>query len=58
MKKDGNEKENMKEVAEIYREMADIIDKIVESEDEKEEEELTEQLILRAIKIQMIQNRI
>ena len=58
MKKDGKEKEEMKEVAAIYREMANIIEEMAENEDEKKEEEIMERLILKTIKLQMIQQRI
>lgn len=58
MKKDGKEKEEMKEVAAIYREMANIIEEMAENEDEKKEEEIMERLIPKTIKLQMIQQRI
>lgn len=46
------EKEKLKKMAKLYRESADILDKMAEETDEEKMEELAAKCVMKAIKIQ------
>lgn len=51
-------KEDLKKLADTYREIADVIDEMAESEDPEKEEELAGNFIAKLLKIQSIQERL
>lgn len=51
-------KEDLKKLADAYREIADIIDEMTNSEDPEKEEELAGKFLVKLLKIQSIQERL
>lgn len=60
MRKGGSmrNKEDLKKLADTYREIADIIDEMTNSEDPEKEEELAGKFLVKLLKIQSIQERL
>ena len=51
-------KEDLKKLADTYREIADIIDEMTEREEPEKEEELAGKFLVKLLKIQSMQERL